>query len=241
MDWDTKEFKNLVRARYGEERLPAVERPLASVSWKLMLAQYHAEESKRLYRNYLAEEPPDELIQAVNQVLLLAAGSEEARGFVEARILSEAHVIAYAQSLHSVADILAVVIYLGLDLERSLSRPIPVHSRGLRRVCESMQRESLALEVADPIDAFRQSTTFLYLEAYVNTTKHRSLVDTTHSISFESSDPTYGIKILPFEYKGKSFAEKWANDFVGPDSRTIRQGIVRIGSAMNEYLRRLGI
>ena len=70
---------------------------------------------------------------------------------------------------------------------------------------------------------------------------HTGLVDATHSISFESSDPRYGVKILPFEYKGKSFAEKWADDFVGQDSRAIREGIVRIGSAMNSFLRRPGI
>jgi hypothetical protein len=238
MAWDTKEFKNLVRGRFGEEQLAKVERPLASVSWKLMLAQYHAEESERLYRSYLTEEPLDELIQIVNQVLLSASGSEEASKFVEARILSEAHVIAYAQSLHSVADILAQVIYLGLDLERNLPKPIPIHSRGLHKVCGNMLRESLALEVADAIDTFRQLRSFLYLQAYVNTTKHRSLVDVTHSISFESSDPRYGIKILPFEYKEESFAEKWADDFVGQDFRAIREGIVRIGSAMNRFLRR---
>ena len=176
MVWDTKEFKNLVCGCYGEEQLAKVERPLASVSWKLMLAQYHAEESKRLYRSYLTEEPLDELIQVVNQVLLAASGSEEASKSVEARILSEAHVIAYAQSLHSVADILAQVIYLGLDLERDLPKPIPMHSRGLCRVCESMLRESLALEVADAISTFRQSPRVLYLQAYVNTTKHCSVV-----------------------------------------------------------------
>jgi hypothetical protein len=240
MVWDTEEFKNLVRGRYGEEQLAKVERPLTSVSWKLVLAQYHAEESKRLYRSYLTEEPLDELIQVVNQVLLAASSSEEASKFVEARILSEAHVIAYAQSLHSVADILAQVIYLGLDLEIDLSEPIPMRYLGLHRVCE-MVKERLALEVADTINTFRQSPRFLYLQAYVNTTKHRSLVDVTHSISLELSDPRYGIKILPFEYKGKSFAEKWAYDFVGQDFRAICEGIFRIGSAMNRSLRRPGI
>jgi hypothetical protein len=240
MDWDTEEFKNLVRGRYGEERLAKVERPLTSVSWKLVLARYHAEESKRLYRSYLTEEPLDELIQVVNQVLLAARGSEEASKFVEAQILSEAHVIAYAQSLHSVADILAQVIYLGLDLERDLSEPIPMRYRGLHRMCERMIKERLALEVADTINTFRQSLRFLYLQAYVNTTKHRSLVDVTHSSSFESSDPRYGIKILPFEYEGRSFAEKWAYDFVGQDFRAICEGIFRIGSAMNRSLKRPG-
>jgi hypothetical protein len=241
MVWDVKEFQDLVRGRYGEEQLTKVELPLASVSWKLMLAQYHAEESKRLYRNYLTGEPINELIQVVNQVLPAASGSEKASKFVEARVLSEAHVIAYAQSLHSVADILAQVIYLGLNLERCLPEPIPAHSRGLHSVCNSMLRESLALEVADAINTFRQSPRFLYLQAYVNTTKHRSLVDVTHSISFESSDPRYGIKILPFEYKGESLAEKWADDFISQDHAAIREGIVRIGSAVNRFLRRPGI
>jgi len=241
MSWDTKEFESLVGENYDEEQTVKVTQSLESVCWKLMLAQYHAEESKRLYRSYLKEGPLDEAVQVINQVFLAASGSEEAIDFTKARILSEAHVIAYAQSLHSIADILAQVIYFGLDLEKRLPKPIPVQLVNLHRVCNKMIEEGLARSVTDAIDIFRQSPEFLYLQAYINITKHRSLVDTTHSVSFESDVPRYGVKILSFEYKGSSFAEKWAEDFVGQDFLTIRRCVIEIGSVMNMYLRQAGI
>lgn len=241
MTWSVKDFEGLVKICYGEEQRERLKRPLSSVSWKLMLAQYHADESKKLYRSYLSEESVEgtveELVQVVGQVLMAASGSVEADKFKEARILSEAHLIAYAQSLHSIADILAQVIYLGINLESKLTEPIPADNRKLYNVNEGMRKEKIALGVVKAVDAFKQSPKFLYLQAYVNTTKHYSLVDVTHQISLKSSIPRYGIQILPFEYKGHSFPKKWAYDFVVQDFKAIRESIICVGNELNRFLR----
>lgn len=236
MNWSTKEFKNLVQSRYGKDQLEKLKKLLSSISWKLMLADYHAEESKRLYRSYLSEEAGDEAWQALGQTLLAASSSEEADKFIEARVLSEAHIIACAQSLHSTADILAHVVYFGLNLENNLSNSTPMRKLGLDQVYKSMCRENFAPHVVDAIRYLKESPEFSYLSAYVNVTKHRSLVDVTHSISFSSSISRYGVKILHFEYKGDPYAEKWADDFVFEDRKAIREGIFRIGNQMNKFL-----
>jgi NTP pyrophosphatase (non-canonical NTP hydrolase) len=239
MTWKVKEFESLVRECYGEDQLKKLKVPLESVFWKLMLARYHAEESKRLLRSYLSEETADELVQVINQVLLAASGSEEDGKFVEAQVVSEAHVIAFAQSLHSTADILAQVVYFGLNLDGNLAKPIKERNRTIHCVCNNMRKAAFALGVVDAIEDFRQLPEFRYLQAYVNITKHRSLVDVTHSISLDPANPRYGVKILPFEYKTENFSERWADDFVEQDYIAIREGINRIGAEMNKFLKKV--
>ena len=246
MIWNVIEFESLVQVYYGKEQLKKLIRPLSSVSWKLMLAYYHADESKRLYRSYFSEESiegtVEELVHVVGQVLKAASGSEEADKFKEAGILSEAHLIAYAQSLHSIADILAKVIYHGINLENNLTKPIPAYKQNLHEVNEGMRKEKFALDVVKAIDALKQSPEFLYLEAYVNTTKHYSLIDVIHQISLKSNTtPRYGIQILPFRYKGQSFHEKWADDFAIRDFQTIRENIICVGSELNRFLRNMAV
>lgn len=246
MIWNILEFENLVQLCYGEEQLKKLMRPLSSVSWKLMLANYHAFESKRLYQSYFSKESvegsTEELVHVIGQFLKAASGSEEADKFKEARILSEAHLISYAQSLHSVADILAQVIYLGINLENNLTKPIPEYKRNLHYVYEGIRNENYAIDVVKVLGALKQSPEFLYLQAYVNTTKHYSLIDVTHQISLKSNTTSrYGILILPFEYKGHCFQQKWADDFSIRDFKTILESIFCVGSELNRFLRNIAV
>ena len=164
-------------------------------------------------------------------------GSEKANKFIIAIISSEAHLIAFAQSLHSIADIRAQVIYVGLNLDINLTKPIPADKRNLQNVNEGMRKKKFALDVVKAVDTFEQLPEFQYLQAYVNTTKHYSLVDVTHQISLKSKTPKYGIQILPFEYKRRSSIEKWANDFVDQDFKAIGQSIICVGNELNKFLR----
>lgn len=233
MNWNTNKFKELVRSLYGHEQLEKVKIPLNSLFWKLMLSGYHSEEFKKIYRSYLSGKR-EEYVEATIQVFLAASGSEEAKKFNEARIFSEAHVIAYAQALHSTADILSQIIYHGLDLEHKLTHPL-VHSHiSLNKVYNKMIHEGVAVNVTDVIGDLKESSEFCYLEAYVNTTKHRSLVDTTHRVSFQTK--RYGIVIRPFEFKGDKFPQKWADDFVNQDFEEMQKRLITIGNEMNQYL-----
>lgn len=241
MIWNIKEFESLVQLCYGEELLKKLKSSLSSVLWKFMLADYHADESRRLYRSYLSKESEEgsikELVYVIGQVLKAGSGSEEANKFKEARILSEAHLISFAQSLHSVADILAQVIYIGINLESKLTNPIPADKICLKSINESMRKKKFALNVVESIDTLIKLPEFQYLQAYVNKTKHQSLVDLTHYISLNT--PKYGILILPFEYKGYSFPEKWADDFVIQDFQTIKKSIICIGNELNKFLEKM--
>jgi hypothetical protein len=166
MIWNIKEFESLVKGHYGEEQFKMLIRPLSSVTWRFRLARYHADESKRLYRSCFSEGSvegtSDEIVQLVGFVLKAASGSEKADKFNEARIFSEAHLIAYAQSLHSIADILAQVIYLGLNLESNLTKPIPAYHRKLYNVNEGMRLQKFAPEVVIIIPLLKKGL-FTYL------------------------------------------------------------------------------
>lgn len=240
MQREFQQFKTLVQGHYGDKVFAEVNQYLASIAWKLALAQYHAEESTILYRgNHGKISNNAELVQVVYEVLQSAANPHKARKLLEDEFLSEAHVIAYAQSLHSIADILAQAIYSGLNLEKSLSSPIDIGKRGLYPVYKRMLGECYALDVAQLIDALLQSPSFLYLEAYVNITKHHSVVDWRYAISFETPNRRHGIRMLPFDYKGKCFPERWAADFISEDYKEVCDRVDGIVMAMNGFLTNL--
>ena len=158
MTWNIEDFKGLVKACYGEEQVQKLDRLLRSVYWKKLLAQYHAEESIKLYRSFLSEKSvegsEEELIQVIGHVIKAASGSEKERKFLIARITSEAHLIAFAQSLHSIADILAKVIYIGLNLDINLTVSIPENERNSYGVNKEMRENNYALNVVEAVDAF---------------------------------------------------------------------------------------
>jgi hypothetical protein len=146
-----------------------------SVSWKLDIAQYHTAEALSAIPKSLPE-VPDKRRLATHLALLDMSGWEEAKPFSEAQFTCEAHAIAAAQALHSVADILSHVIYLGLGLEAT-STPLSVGERNLSSVLRNLKKSGVAPKVTDALTHLTASDRFRYLRAYVNTTKHVSLVD----------------------------------------------------------------
>ncbi|MFW6046689.1 MAG: hypothetical protein ACOCP4_02720 [Candidatus Woesearchaeota archaeon] len=233
MKWNIKKFKELVRFLYGHEQLEKVKIPLNSLFWKLMLSKYHSEESKKIYRSYFSGKR-EEYVEATINVLLAASGSEKANQFKEAFIFSEAHVIAYAQALHSTVDILSQIIYYSFNLKQVLTHPLYSSQISLNKIYDILTQEGIAENVTNAIEKLKKSPEFCYLQAYVNITKHRSLVDTTHRVSFQTK--RYGIVIRPFEYKGDNFLQKWANDFVNQDFEEMQKRLITIGNEMNQYL-----
>ena len=237
--WDYKVFESLALKHSGIEQFEKLKSPLYSIFWKLMLASYHADESKRLYRSFLSEESiegsEEEMVQVVKHFFLSLTGSEKDKiNFKEALILSEAHIIAYAQSLHSISDILAQVIYIGINLENTLSKPIVENNRYLKYINNCMRNIGFASNIVNSIDTLLNLSEFQYLQAYDNTTKHQSLIEVNHRISFDTSK--YGILIHPFVYKGNPYSEKWANNFVIQDFQTIKNNIIFVGNELNKHL-----
>jgi hypothetical protein len=127
------------------------------------------------------------------------------------------------------ADILSQIIYLGLNLDKKSS--IPQKKRSFSNVKKALKTLSQSTKLYSEMNDFSKSEKFKYLSAYVNTTKHRSLIPTTYSVSF--IEPTHGLKITEFKYNNHTYKAKWSKEFIGTDRKFIEEALVNIGNEIN--------
>ena len=242
----TAELRELVKHRHGEDQLDQLRIPLSSFAWKLHAAGCHAAQAHRVITEDLCDaEIDNEVWAAARRFVRSWSSQEEQDRFRLARFASECHVIASAQSLHSSTDILGKVAYISLNLA---GRGLNVAERGQDpwRIRDKLRSAGYALNVADSIDTLVADERFLYLRAYVNTTKHRRFVNSSYQIEL-GSDAKHGIRIKAFEYSNRpedkpmAFRAKWARDFTTSDSALVNNlGLAVIGEICDVLTQELG-
>ena len=173
-------------------------------------------------------------------ILLAASPGSEGNHIRMAKFKAEAHIIASAQALHSLCDILAIIIYWAFRLD-SIPNPIPEKRINLHSVKRVLSRHSEYSSTHNLIDETISSSEFKYLTAYTNTTKHKSLLHTYLSVSFKA-DKGNGIRIKEFSYEDnrgniQNFSCKWSQDFLFIDSQTLRDNLIKVGNTLNNYFK----
>ena len=234
MKWFS-EFKNKVVENFSEERWKIVKKHLGSFVWKIGLADYHSKESLSILAKTIPIGAKYINYEAAKNIMLVASGVEGAQDIVEAWIKSEAHIIAFAQALDSSCDILAKAIYQGLDIENNIKNPLNFRSQKLSNIQDSMVRASYAPNVTAAIDQLLGSEEFKYLHAYVNQTKHHSLIDSKASVSLV--DKKQGLMLSEFKATDskKKWPRKWADDFAITDFKVIKEKLENIGIELAHF------
>jgi hypothetical protein len=199
MEWRNGDLYRAILAKHGEGYTKDLRSAIYSFPWKFFLADYHASESKDVITRSLPEDKIQARIELLKSLLPGREGPERNRIKI-AMFESEAHIIAYAQSIHSVADILASVIYYAFNL-----KTIPLKRNSLSRVKSVLQKHSEYFPLVERIASLLSSTTFKYLVAYTNTIKHRQLIDTSFRVSMNALTHD-GVIIKAFEYDGNVYA-----------------------------------
>lgn len=239
MKWDPRNLLKLARRLHDEQVLSDLHRSVSSVRWKLAVAEFHVAEALSAIPKSLPD-VPDKRREAAHLALLDMSGSDEAAPFSEAQFISEAHAIAAAQALHSVADIVSNVVYLGLGFG-SRGKALPVDRRNLHTVRNAVDESGVAPRVAAALARLSASETFRYLRAYVNTTKHVRLIDRAFGVTVDGVQPErYGLTILPFQYEFrgtvKTWPPKWLEDFLRESLSSVWASAVEIGEALEESI-----
>lgn len=232
--WNIREFRKLVEKRLSSAEFEEIKSPLGSIPWKYFICQYHIEEYKKILKEPFTGDINNQLVQAVGKVIKQSAGTDEGNQFSVANFKAEAHVIAFAQSLHSTSDIFAKVLCISLDLDSCFiqGKKSKTH-RYLKNVQEVMKKNNIATEVSKSIDIFMESKEFKYLRDYVNMTKHQSLISSEYSIQLQ--EKCHGMRLSPF----KGWPYKWADDFTGEDFERLSNMFGAIGCALNKYIESL--
>ena len=206
---------NQVSQIHDEKQAELLKPILISFVWKFYIAQYHADESKDIILRLISQPSKEEYIEVVKLIFENASGSDKGKQFRIAIFKAEANMIAYAQSIHSLGDIFAQIIYISLNLDQRLKKPIPLQLRTISKINETITNIPEYRRLHSELNSFLKSGQFKYLNAYVNTTKHRSLIPVNYSVSFtERIEPIHGLKIEGFSYNNDTFKTKYSNELI---------------------------
>ncbi len=236
-DWELLDTYNLITDIYGQPKHDLVKPHLESMKLKSFMATYHREEFDRLINSYFPNNSGSTSMDRVKAFFDLFSnniqGNEQANQYYLAQISAEAHMNAYAQVTHSLADIFATALSIVL-------LPNPINKVNFYRVCKEI-KDSIP-QIHQSIDKLLVSDEFQYLNAYTNTIKHISLVDVSASMAGDGSHS--GLQIKAFSYtplKGppQSWPKKYARDFIGTEFQTLMRKIADIGVELNNHLESL--
>jgi len=154
----------------------------------------------------------------------------------EAVFASTAETEAAAQALFSMGDILAQIVNKSV-----LKEPLPEAQVSLPEVHKHLEEQGYAPIVVAQIESLQKSNEFKYLSAFVNTIKHRHLLDINFRAERgEGTRNTQGIRFKDFEYKGRNYPVTWATDILNSYKKRIAVLICAVGNAINDYLRSQG-
>ena len=215
--WSFEELRNLCAAK----GLPDSKTYREALLWKQQRALYHEEQYHKIWTEFFSS------LSGMDEVKV------GGRVWNKAQFASEAHVEAAAQVLHSMADVLAQIINKVV-----LCDDLSEYNVSLSSVVAKLKKKDGAHKIVVAIDKLQNSTEFRYINAFVNTIKHRRLLDRVYHMEYgENTRNEKAVCFQQFEYKGDCYGFTWAIDIIGPYKSRIFKLIIEIGNAVNEYLR----
>jgi len=193
-------FKNT----FSNEEYIVLNKFAISFLWKFHLSEYHREEISDAFIRELSCSKQTEYIESLKGIFSVFSTNSGNSKYRIAFFKSEAHLIAFAQNLHSTADICAHIITYcitnlkGLDLENE-SR---INLHFVKKQVDKPETQNLKTTIITLLD----SKEFQYLSAFVNTIKHKEIISTNDFVSFETQpNPSRYLKIESFSYKKKQY------------------------------------
>jgi hypothetical protein len=221
--WKLNELRHLIEEQHGADHLQKAIPHIDSVDWKIRAASYHSYTASNAFATVFKEKEPHP--SAVAKMML--TNGEEAADFHEARLIYEANVIACAQAMHSVSDIISHVILDSLAI-----RDVDDENLDLKTIQRLLPESSLKNRVVRTLglDYFR------YLQDFVNTSKHVRLVGSQYTVDLTGVEKVpHGVKFRQFECKGRLHKEKWGETFL-KEMKQLSIEYVHLGCALNDYM-----
>ncbi len=235
MTWNLKELKNDIETLFGKEQLELLSPCLETIADKNFYVHYHYNEIERLINEELKE------IESENNKLINLiddTGEEHKKVLLEIRKAC-AHIIACLQSLHSIADVLAHVIYFALNMDNDTGTKLDSTKIYASSVSGKLNLISGANPIKTVFDSLIKDDGFRYLSAIVNCSNHKNLINTNFWINSDP-DKEYSAKSLEFyafKFKRKNYAQKRVIEFIKNEYSRIDSLVIEIGIEINNFVR----
>lgn len=218
--WKLKQLQEWIETTRPEDNQTA-DLP-KSLSRSALILQYHA----RLARDAFAEfkQPGDN-----NDKMFVAMMSFEP-DFSRAALVHEANIIATIHTVRNYADIFA-------QLVNTLVMPIPLPERDstFGKVADKLPESALKQGMLE----LNSSHWFRYLAAFSNISKHRRLLESKPSVSFEEGVSGLRVEKFSYTYSSKEpemeFSRCWGHDLL-EETYTVYRRILELGQALNEHV-----
>jgi hypothetical protein len=230
--WNLEETRNHVAHSYGDAQLYVVRKCLESIIDRQRYAAYHFQEYHRL----LSEHIDDRLTSKSIYEITLPFEQKQYAEYNLCLTRVSANIVACVQSMHSLGDILAHVVYFALCMNIGQSK-LKEQDVSLSTVIRLLKQDQVFVELTTILDGILRHPEFIYLNALVDHSKHRSIIDTVLSVDPPAEGrPPYTLLFEAFTYRDKLYPQREIQPFIEPVYAWLSHEVVICGNALNRIL-----
>jgi hypothetical protein len=235
MTWNRKKLEDDIEILFGKDQLKLLSPCLETIEEKEFYATYHLNEVERLINEELKK------IALDNAKLTEISYDEDSKESKNAHLVikkSGAHIIACLQSLHSLADVLAHVIYYALNMDNVAKTKMDTRRINAYSVLEKLDLVGNANLIKTNYDSLIKDDEFVYLSANVNRSKHRSIIKRKFWINMDPNKEysANSLEFYKFEFNGKPHAQRRVVEFIKNEHSRIDTLVNEIGNEINKYV-----
>jgi hypothetical protein len=221
--WNLGELRQRVRLRSGSERLAIVKPSLDSLEQRWRIARYHYQILRRLLAGLSA------WTKREGHLFAIAYGSAEERARLDSVALKiTANLLGCLQSMHAAADTFAHLVYYALELDHHSGLRLHIDSLSIKTLQRALHESGRHRALLDRMNELIGHGDFKQLEALVNYSKHRAIVEPViHADGMEGISSTLTLGLPPIEYKKISYPERPVETFL--EAEYLRENHLYIG------------
>ncbi|MDI3356380.1 hypothetical protein MO767_18815 [Pseudomonas sp. UYIF39] len=222
--WKLAELKQHIRTTKPEKNwlLSTVD----SVSHSLHIYQYHKSLARKAFDAYHAEHDPNGI--KMFAAAMMAGTDEELEEFEEAKLASEANLIAAINITRNTFDIFAQIANA-----LALPQPLYIEDCTISKVRDRLPKSPLKTEIT----RVTKLHWFRYLAGFSNTLKHRQLISHKPSQKYKEGTGEYlggEAEVAAFKHHSKEFKSYWVQEVL-EGTVEMHNEIVTLGITLNEH------
>lgn len=171
--------------------------------------RYHLSEARDAFKGIVDDEDP----AGPASLEFILGGSDRQSDFNLAKLSSEANLVACMHTVRNQCDIFGQLVN-GLVLEA----PMSIGFCSISRVCDRLPSS----RIKDELISLLNTHWFSYVNGFINTAKHRKLIQHGFSVSFQ--EDRSGVKLGMFKYGGQTYPSHWGSE--------VLQGVVDLNNSL---------
>ncbi|MBX8550684.1 hypothetical protein K5D68_13880 [Pseudomonas cichorii] len=215
--WNLQELRESIAINQPKEKTPLIE-ITNSLGRSREIFEYHKRLARDAFGAFDTTNDPTGIIFFEH----LCGASEQEELLYDANLASEANLIACISVTRNVFD----------SFGQLLNGLVVGHPRKGNLYIHDIINLLPPSELKDELGKAISSTWYEYINAFMNTVKHRQLIKHNPSISF--IDNRHGGKVDGFRYKDKPYSERWAMDVL-QGTVDLQNSLGACGRALNRH------